>query len=209
MKRFTLSIIVLAALIGFATLSMAETNIITQWSDATPPPAPEIKPVTVSPTDTALLILDIEERTCNDERRPRCLETVPRIAALLQRARDNKMPVVYSQISSPTPILPPVAPLPDEPVVSSSVDKFYDTDLEAILKKLGAKQVIITGTAAHGAVLHTATGAARRGLAVIIPVDCLSAATLYTEQAAVWCMVDGPGTRRATTLTTSDIITIK
>ncbi|QGY38762.1 isochorismatase family protein [Pseudodesulfovibrio cashew] len=189
--------------------AFAGDTVVDRWEQAVPPAPPKIKPVAVNAADTALLVLDIEERTCNAERRPRCLDTVPRIAALLKRAREHGMPVIYSQISSPTPILDPVRPHPGEPVVSSSVDKFYGTELEAILTKAGAKTVIITGTAAHGAVLHTATGAARRGLNVVIPADCLSAASLYTEQAAVWCLVDGPGTRKRTTLTTSDLITIR
>jgi nicotinamidase-related amidase len=192
-----------------STPALAEGNIVDQWTEAVPPETPALVPVTANPTDTALLILDIEERTCNSERRPRCLDTVPRIAALLKRARQAGMPVVYSQISSPTPILPEVVPASGDPVVSSSVDKFRNTDLESILAARHITSVIITGTAAHGAVLHTATGAAVRGLKVIVPVDCLSAASLYTEQAAVWCLIDGPGTRRAVTLTTSDAITIK
>jgi len=192
-----------------ASFSHADSTIISEWETAKAPVAPEIKPATVNAGDTALLVLDIEERTCNAERRPRCLDTVPRIAALLKRAREAGMVVVYSQISKPTPILQPVKPLAGDPVVSSSVDKFYDTDLEDILKTKGINTVIVTGTAAHGAVLHTATGASRRGLKVILPVDCLSASTLYTEQAAVWCIVDGPGTRKSTTLTTSEQISIK
>lgn len=165
--------------------------------------------MTVDAHHTALLILDIEERTCDIEQRPRCLETVPHIAALMKSARAQAMPVIYSQIARPTPILPEVLPAPGDPIVSSGVNKFYHTDLEAILKIKKINTVIITGTAAHGAVLHTATGAAMRGLSVIIPVDCLSGASLYTEQAAVWCLINGPGTRRNTTLTTSNLITIQ
>lgn len=188
--------------------ALAGSSIVDQWDQAVPPAAPAIGPVTVNAADTALLVLDMEERTCNEERRPRCLETLPRIAALLGRARAGGMFVAHSQISSPTPILPEVTPAPGEPVVSSGVDKFRNTDLESILAGRGIRTVIVTGTAAHGAVLHTATAAAQRGLRVIVPVDCLSAASLYTEQAAVWCLLDGPGTRRAVTLTTSETITI-
>jgi nicotinamidase-related amidase len=188
--------------------ALAGSSIVDQWDQAVPPAVPTIEPVTVNAADTALLVLDMEERTCNAERRPRCLETVPRIAALLRHARTNGMFVAHSQISSPTPILAEVTPAPGEPVVSSGVDKFRNTDLESILAGRGIKTVIVTGTAAHGAVLHTATAAAQRGLKVIVPVDCLSAASLYTEQAAVWCLLDGPGTRRNITLTTSEAITI-
>jgi nicotinamidase-related amidase len=212
-KEYGMSAVRLLSLLAGLMLSglpaaWAGPNVVDQWSHVAPPPAPALSTVTVSPDTTALLVLDIEERTCNGERRPRCLDTVPHIAALLARARASGMLVVYSQISKPTPILAEVAPARGEPVVSSGVDKFFDTDLEAILANHSISTVIVTGTAAHGAVLHTATGAALRGLDVIVPVDCLSAASPYTEQAAVWCLVDGPGTRRATTLTTSRGIAI-
>jgi len=89
--------------------------------------------------------------------------------------------------------------------VRSSVDKFYNTDLEKILRDRGIKTVVIAGTAANGALLHTATGTAMRGLKVIVPVDLMSA-DLYAEQYTAWHLVNAPGTRRQTTLTRSDLI---
>jgi hypothetical protein len=41
---------------------------------------------------------------------------------------------------------------------------------------------------------------------VLLPTDCLSAAELYTEQAAVQLLLTGPATRRSITLTRSDLI---
>lgn len=120
------------------------------------------------------------------------------------------MPVVHSLTSKGTPdTIPPQAlPLPGEPIVQSTVDKFFNTELDAILKKLGVSTVIVTGTTAEGAVLHTATGAAMRGLSVIVPVDGMSAATLYAEQYTAWHLLNAPGTRARATLTTLDAITI-
>ncbi len=182
----------------------------TLWEQATPPAIPKIVPVEADPQDTALLVLDIEQLTCNQERRPRCLQTVPRIAALIARARAAGMPVLYSLTSKGTPdtILKPVAPLKDEAIVQSSVNKFWQTDLDIFLKKLNTKSVIITGTAAHGAVLHTATAAAARGYGVILPVDCLSAREPYVEQAAIHLLETGPGTRKRIQLTESNLIVI-
>ena len=174
-------------------------------------PAPvELKAVEVNATDTALLVLDIEERTCNMETRPRCVASAPRIGEFLARARAAGMPVVHSLTSKGTPdtILPQALPLPGEPIVQSTVDKFFNTELDAILKKLGVSTVIITGTTAEGAVLHTATGASMRGLSVIVPVDGMSAATLYAEQYTAWHLLNAPGTRARTSLTTLDAITI-
>ncbi len=179
------------------------------WKSVQAPENPELSSVTISPGDTALLILDIEELTCNMERRPRCLETVPRIADLMTRARKAGVAVIYSLTPKGTPetILPPVAPRNGEAIVQSSVDKFWKTDLEKILQEKNIAKVIITGTAAHGAVMHTATAAGFRGLDVILPVDCLSAADLYTEQATVQLLKTGPGTRKRITMTSSPLIT--
>ena len=148
---------------------------------------------------------------CGVAQRPRCAASVPKIADFLLAARLRTMPVVYSLTPTGTPenIVPAVSPLPGEPSVRSSVDKFYNTDLEKILKEKGVKTVVIVGTAAHGAVLHTATGAAMRGLNVIIPVDGMSAIESYAEQYTAWHMLNAPGTRARSTLTTFDRMTFK
>jgi len=86
------------------------------------------------------------------------------------------------------------------------VDKFWKTDLERILQQKNISKVIVTGTAAHGAVMHTATAAGFRGIEVILPVDCLSAKDLYTEQATIQLLKTGPGTRKRITLTSSQQI---
>jgi nicotinamidase-related amidase len=94
-----------------------------------------------------------------------------------------------------------------EPIVRSGVDKFHGTELEDILLAAGTETAIITGTSAHGAVLHTATGATLRGLDIILPVDCISSSDPYAEQYTVWHLANAPGSRRRVTLTTSDGIT--
>jgi hypothetical protein len=94
-------------------------TIVEQW-DLVQPPAPvELKTATVSAANTALLVLDIEELTCNMQARPRCVESAPRIGAFLAKARAAGMPVVHSLTSRGTieSILPPAKPLPGEPVV--------------------------------------------------------------------------------------------
>ena len=185
----------------------AEGTIIDEWADVQAPNVPEIKSIKVDPRVTALLVLDIEQRTCNSERRPRCVASVPKIKTLIEKARRVGVPVVYSLTSKGTPetILKDVAPLKDEPVVQSSVDKFYGTQLEQILSDKGIKTVIIVGTAANGAVLGTAIGAAMRNLNIIVPVDGMSDQP-YSEQYVAWHLVNAPGTRNWTTLTTIDLV---
>ncbi|MBN1643128.1 MAG: isochorismatase family protein, partial [Anaerolineae bacterium] len=83
----------------------------------------------------------------------------------------------------------------------AGVDKFHGTALEALLTQRGVRSLILVGTSAHGAVLHTAAAAALRGYEVIVPIDGLSASDAYAEQYTCWHLANSPGTRRRATLT--------
>lgn len=74
----------------------------------------------------------------------------------------------------------------------SGPDKFLRTDLEKILKERGIRTVITAGSASHGAVLYTASGAALRGLKVVVPVDGTAADNTYAEQYTAWHLVNAP-----------------
>jgi len=189
----------------------AAPSVLDVWDKVKAPPAPQARAVDVPARTTALLILDIEERTTNRQRRPRAVASVPRIAALLARARAAGMPVAYSLTrgGSRETILEAVAPREGEPVVKASVDKFHGTKLESLLKKRGVKTVVIVGTSAEGAVLHTATAAAVRGFDVAVCVDGMSSSELYAEQYTAWHLVNAPGSRRRTTLTRTNLVRIK
>jgi len=167
-----------------------------------------LKPVTLDPKTTALLVLDLVKQTCNNERRPRCLTSVPKIQALLKLAREKDIPVVHSITTAATPadILKDVAPLEGEPIVKSSADKFFKTDLEKILNEKSVKTVVVVGTAAQGAVLNTASQAAFRGFRVIIPIEGMSAENTYFEQYTVYHLANAPGVGQQVTLTKIDMI---
>jgi nicotinamidase-related amidase len=209
------SIFIIAALITMVILfycspvtASDEKTVIEVWDIIKAPGPVEIKIVKLNPKNSAFLVLDIEERTCNSKRRPRCVASTPKIKKFLKKVRNNGITVIYSLTRKGTPetILPDAAPLGNEPIVKSSVDKFYKTDLEKILQNKGIQTVIIVGTTAEGAVLHTATGAAMRGFQVVVPIDGMSAGTLYAEQYTAWHLVNAPGSRRRTTLTRFDLI---
>jgi nicotinamidase-related amidase len=186
-------------------------TIVDLWSSVKAPPPVTLDEVKIDPAYTALLILDIEQRTCNAQDRPRCVDSAPKIKAFLKKARSKGIFIVYSNTNLGTPrtILPEVKPQGHEPIVKSGVDKFYNTDLEKILRDKGISLVIIVGTTAEGAVLHTANGAAMRGFQVVIPVDGFSAGNLYAEQYTAWDLVNAPGTRQHTTLSRLDMIKLK
>jgi nicotinamidase-related amidase len=199
---------VIIALWSCSSFAQSKT-IIDEWASVQAPKPPELKPVKIDdPKTTAYLVLDIVKQTCNNERRPRCVASVPRIQEFLKQARAKGLAVVHSKTNNATPadVLPDVAPLKEEPMVSTSAEKFYKTDLEKILRDKGIKTVIVVGTAAHGAVLFTATEAAKRGFKVIVPVDGMSAENTYIEQYTAWHLVNNPSYAAQVTLTKFDMI---
>jgi nicotinamidase-related amidase len=200
---------IMAAAFGAISPSAVAATIIDEWGSVKPESAPELASVTVDVKTTALIVMDIVKGSCNEQRRPRCVASVPAIAKLLGEARAKGMTVINTTAGSGpvADILPAVAPKPGEPVVTGTVaDKFIRTDLEKMLKDKGVTTVITVGTSAQGAVLYTASGAALRGLKVIVPLDGSSSESLYAEQAAAWLLSHAPGVAQQVTLTTIDRI---
>jgi nicotinamidase-related amidase len=194
------------AFIAFTALPAQAGNIVDEWASVKVPAAPELKPVTVDPKTTALLMLDFMNQNC--AQRPRCVASVPAMKKLLEAARAAKATVVYSIIANSTPgdVIKDVAPLADEPHVLSGPDKFLRTDLEKILKDKGITTVIPVGTASNGAVLFTAAGAAFRGMNVVVPVDGMSAVDPAAEYSTTIYFLTAPQLSNKTKLTRSDLI---
>ncbi len=83
--------VVLVGALGESTFGQAAKTIVDEWAAVQAPPPPTLRPVTVDPRTTALLILDIQRQNCNMDRRPRCVASLPRLQALLKRATDRGM----------------------------------------------------------------------------------------------------------------------
>ena len=198
----------LAAATAVAIAPVAAQTIVDEWANAKPPAPIELKTVKVDPKTTAFLVLDLVKQTCNAERRPRCLASLPKVEKFLAEARAKGMPVVHSIVAVATPadIAPQAAPKEGEPIVSTVANKFIRTDLDKILKDKGVTTVIVVGTTAQGAVLFTASEAAFLGYKVIVPVDGSSAETLYAEQLTAWTLANAPGVGPNTTMTRFDMI---
>jgi nicotinamidase-related amidase len=209
-SRFLCSTIALAAalLAGGPILRPAQAaDVVDEWANVKAPPAPELKPVTVDPKTTALLLMDfLPKFYCADK--PRCVASLPALSKLLAAARASGTTVIYSIAGTFTlaDTLKDVAPLGNEPYVKAHADKFLDTDLDKILKDKGIQTVIVTGTAGNGAVLYTGSEAAIRGFNVIVPVDGLPSESPYAEQFTIWQLAHGPGFGKQVTITRSDMI---
>jgi len=192
--------------LGLTVSAASAQTIVDEWATVKAPPAPELKPASLDPKTTALLMLDFVAPNCTQ--RPRCMASIPAVKKLLGEARAKGMLIVYA--TGPTgkraDTVAEVAPTDSEPVVSTGVDKFVNTDLEKILKAGGTQTVIAMGTAAHGAVLYTASAASLRGMKVILPVDGMSADSPYVEQYTAWHLTNAPLVARNVTLTKIDLI---
>jgi nicotinamidase-related amidase len=200
---------VILALVGAAP---ANANDITQeWSSVKPPPVPELKPATIEPKTTALLVLDFMKGNCGT--RPRCAATVPVANKLIAAARAHNMLLFYTVVGDnpkPDGMVDNIErPHDGEWVMRGGADKFIGSDLDERLKAHGIKTVIVIGTSAQGAVVGTSNGATQRGYKAVVPVDGMSAEDPYNEQYAAWHLYKGGPAPliKNVTLTRSDMIT--
>jgi nicotinamidase-related amidase len=187
------------------------TDVVTEWSTIEMPSAPTLKPVTVDPKSTALLLLDFMTENCGQ--RPRCVAAVPTVKAFHDRARAASMFLAYTLPGDGKIIDEGIAPRQGEVVDQrpGGPDKFLGDDLDQRLKDHGIKTVIVCGTSAQGVGLGTGTAAAQRGYYVIYPVDCLLSESAFREAYAAWHMAGGgpPVTVKWVTVTRSDMITFE
>ncbi|MGE5538582.1 MAG: cysteine hydrolase family protein [Gemmatimonas sp.] len=213
MTRSTLVVaMALAAIAVVSSVPARSADIVAEWSNVKAPPAPELKPVKLDGKTTALLILDVQKPSCTPERRPRCVDILPKLKALMEKARAAGATVIYTFAGEGDPKTiadPTLAPKDGEWMAQRGPDKFLGSDLEKRLKDKGIKTVIVTGTSSQGVVIGTGSGAAQRGYKVIVPVDGTASESAYNEQYAIWHMAKGgPAVvTDQTTVTRSDLIT--
>lgn len=203
----TLKIVAAAVVMAIAAVGPGHAaSIVDEWASVKLPPAPALKPATVDPKTTALLMLDFMNQNCG--KRPRCTATIPAVKKLLDEARAKKMAVVYSFIAKTTAadVIKDVAPAAGEPSVTAGPDKFLGTELEKILKGKNIQTVIAVGTSANGAVLYTASAAALRGMKVIVPVDGMSSSDAVADLTAAVVLTTAPRVSSNVTLTKLDMV---
>ncbi len=202
------AIAVTAAMLA-AAAAHGET-IIDDWYAAKLPPPPQLKPVTLVPKETALLVMDFTVQTCTVERRKRCADSVPKVKAFVEAARAKGALIIYSVAvpkSVPGDILKDLTPASGEEVLPPlGPDNFINSDLERTLHDKGITTVVAMGTQAQTSVLHTGADAALRGFKVIVPVDAMSADDLFPELYTAWHLANAARISNQVTLTKLDMI---
>ena len=172
------------------------------------PNIPEEKEVQLSPLDTALLIVDMQNDFVRKEGKlyvPTAEATIPAIKKLIDNARKNNVLVIYTQDwhmkDDPefkiwgehalagtwgAEIVDELKPEKDDFLVKKyRYDAFFETPLDYILRVKGIKNVIVTGTVANICVLHTAGSAALRWYNVVMIKDGISAITDFDYYATL------------------------
>ena len=158
---------------------------------------------------TALLLIDVIndlDFVGSGKLLKRALPAAKRIAALKQRCRGRGIPVIYVNdnfgrwrsdfrrqvqhcLEDGVPGRPVVELLqPEEDdyfVLKPKHSGFFSTQLEILLKYLGAETLILTGFAGNLCVLYTANDAYMRDFKLIVPRDCLASETAGADRQAL------------------------
>ena len=153
------------------------------------PDAPPPVAVSLPAARSGVVVLDLSDYAC--ARTPQAAATLPTVRVFLDRARLDGVRVLFSIGRVPQSVHPELARRDGEPVVQSSADKFFRTDLERLLE--GRTHIVVLGTAANGAVLYTSFAACARGFTVVVAVDGISSRTELATAVATWQLLNQPG----------------
>ena len=166
---------------------------------------------------SALLVIDMQDEFVKPEWSsawiPEATRQVPRIKKMIEKCRDNNIPVIYTVFSNThkcfdrpkygneMPIQYPnlgsnqewfqngniweeLKPQKNEIVIHKpSYGAFYDTPLETILKRMGKDIIIISGTLTNCCCGTTARQGYERGYKVIVGSDITSTYTKEMQEA--------------------------
>jgi nicotinamidase-related amidase len=215
-RVFARTLVAAVAVVGATAVAVAPLpDRATAFQDL--PTIPSPVPVTLDHSTTALLVMDFNNVICTP--RPACVASLPTVSALLASARRANVFVVYTNTLQPgATMLPEVVPQPSDPLVASSANKFWNTDLNEILTARGITTTLMTGVVANGAVLYTSFAANERGFTVAVAEDGISASTDFDLLLARYQLLTQPSfpnpenqplRERAVTLTRSDLVTFQ
>jgi hypothetical protein len=182
------------------------------------PATPEPARVTLDPKTTALIVLDYVEDICIKQ--PTCTgQMLPAMTPFLERVRKAGLVVAYgTRERNMTHWLKEIAPAPgDIKIVSTAQDRFYNTDLDKILKAKGIKTLIMVGWKISGSITYTSVGAMIRDYTVVVPMDTTSAGSSYETTIGFYNVLNSgnanlanqPLKSKSVTLTRTDMITFQ
>jgi nicotinamidase-related amidase len=182
------------------------------------PTLPGPTPVQLNPATTAFLVVDFVDRPDQNQMcmsRTPCQTTVPNVVAAVAQARAAGALIVYAINQGSTPVAE-LTPQPGDPLVVGGADRFYNTDLDSILKQAGITTVILTGLSTTGMGIYTAYSISEHGYTAIVPEDGVAGNTDFQSYYGLYQMLNEPGfgnpnnslpKRGGVALTRTDLIT--
>jgi nicotinamidase-related amidase len=197
MKRVCKLVVGIATIAGLlstlCTGSPAQT-VIDEWATAKFPAPPALKPATIVPNETALLVMDFTKQTCTNERRPRCARSVAKVLNLVTQARSKGAFIVYS-VAVPGSVAAAIGPGQlhcqrprEDPQGQRHQDHsgygYTGADLGAAYSRRGRA----------------------RGFKVIVPVDGMSSDEVFPELYTAWHLATAARISPQVTLTKFDLI---
>lgn len=120
--------------------------------------------------NTALLVVDVQNGVVEEAHERNAV--VANVGSLVDKARDDRVPVVWVQQSDENlvrgsdtwRIVPELTPADGEPVVEKSYgDSFEDTILETVLSDLAVGRLVVVGAQTDACIRSTLHGALARG----------------------------------------------
>ena len=138
--------------------------------------------------NTALVIVDVQNGVVTGAHQRDAV--VANIAGLVEKARREKVPVIWVQHSSeelttgsdPWRIVPELAPDDAEPLIAKTYgDSFEDTALEAVLADLSVGRLVVVGAQTDACIRSTLHGALARGYDATLVSDAHT-----TEDQTAW-----------------------
>ncbi|WP_167160855.1 isochorismatase family protein [Streptomyces sp. MBT27] len=172
---------------------------------------------------TAVLVVDVQNDVVEGVHRRDVV--VANIAGLVERARTERVPVVWVQHSDEGltrgsddwRIVPELVPQDGEPLVEKHYgDSFEDTTLESVLSGLGVGRLVIAGAETDACIRSTLHGAFTRGYDVTLVGDAHTAgdktawgaptpAQVIAHTNLYWAHQKAPG-RRAEVVESKDVV---
>jgi len=144
-----------AALVGLCgVMAQAQSNKPMQTLQM--PAMPEPARITLSSKTTALIVLDYVEEICAVQ--PKCKsQMLPAMVPFIDRVRKAGLVVAYgTRAQNMAHWLKEVAPAEgDIKIVNTAQDRFYNTDLDKLLKAKGITTLILAGWKISGSVTFT------------------------------------------------------
>ena len=136
----------------------------------------------------ALLVVDVQNGVVEGAHQRE--EVVANVSSLVDRARQERVPVVWVQHSDDGlvresdawRIVPELAPADTEPLVEKNYgDSFEDTPLESVLSDLGVGRLLVVGAQTDACIRSTLHGALVRGYDATLVSDAHT-----TEDLSQW-----------------------